>query len=101
MSAEERAHLLANDLLARGMVPILTHEARAVIASAIREAQASARNEALEEAAVLADAHSDACQDNASFWETHQKADRRAIFNGMADEAQDIASAIRNLKTKD
>lgn len=56
MSEEERADLLANDLIDRGVVPILTKEARDLIASAIREAQASARDDALEEAAVLADA---------------------------------------------
>lgn len=47
MSPTERAQALSDDMLDRGMVPILTHETRAIIATAIRAAE----NEALERAA--------------------------------------------------
>lgn len=43
MTPEERADALADELLARGKVPILTRDARALIASAIRDAEDAAR----------------------------------------------------------
>lgn len=42
MTPEERADALADELLARGKVPILTRDARAIIASAIRDAEGAA-----------------------------------------------------------
>lgn len=53
-TAEERADALANDLLDRGMTPVLTREARAVIAEAIRSAAA----DTITSAAHCARAHS-------------------------------------------
>jgi Mg-chelatase subunit ChlI len=48
---EERARRLADELLDRVMAPILTHAARSLIASAIRQAEA----EAYERAAQMVD----------------------------------------------
>ncbi len=50
-TSTERAQALANEILARGMVPIISVECRALIAQAIREAEDSA----LDRAAVVLD----------------------------------------------
>lgn len=88
MSAEERAAEIVESVIASGDY----ERASGIIASAIREAEASARNEALEEAAVSAERVPPI---------PPPPGDIPERFAWRAAMQEECASAIRNLKTKD